>query len=470
MYDAKLMDRTAGLARAYLENLEKRPVGHESTHESLRTALGGSLTNDGVPAEKVIEDLARGVEPGLVAHGSPRFFGFVIGGAQPVSLAADWLTSSWDQNTGLFAATPAAAVVEEVAREWLLDLFRLPPSCGLGFVTGGQMANFTCLAAARHAVLRRARWDVEADGLIGAPPIHVVVGEEAHLTVFTALRYLGLGERKVLRVPVDGQGRMRPDELARVLATLQGPVIVCAQVGNVNTGALDPIVQIAEVTSARGAWLHIDGAFGLWAATVSSMRAQTEGWDRADSWAVDAHKWLNVPYDCGIAIVKDAAAHRAAMSGQASYLMHTEGRERDPLDWVPELSRRARGFTVYATLRFLGRRGVVDLVERCCRLARRMADRLRADPRVTVLNEVVLNQVLVRFRPRGGGDPDSFTRAVVDRVRRDGVCWMSGGVWRNQAVMRISVSNWSTTEADADRSADAVLTAAWAVEETIVRG
>jgi len=322
------------------------------------------------------------------------------------------------------------------------------------------MANFTGLAAARHAVLQRAGWDVEEDGLVGAPAVNVVVGEEAHVTILTALRMLGLGSRRVVRVPADGQGRLRPDELRSTLARLEGPTIVCAQAGNVNTGGFDPVGEIADLAHERGGWVHVDGAFGLWAATSPGLRHLVRGVDRADSWATDGHKWLNVPYDCGIVIVRDAVAHKTAMTGRAAYLVQSNGAERDPQDWTPEFSRRARGFAVYAALKSLGRDGVTALVDRCCRLARRMADRLAPAPGVRILNEVVLNQVLVRFEPDGAADGDEFTKAVVARVQREGTCWMAGSRWHGMNAMRISVSNWSTTEADIDRSAEAILAAA----------
>jgi glutamate/tyrosine decarboxylase-like PLP-dependent enzyme len=418
------------------------------------------LPAGGADPAAVIEHLAAAADAGLVASAGPRYFGFVIGGSLPAALAADWLATVWDQDAGLYACGPAAAVVEEVAAGWLLDLFALPAAASVGFVTGGQMANFTGLAAGRHAVLDRAGWDVEEDGLIGAPAVNVVIGEEAHVTILTALRMLGLGSRRVVRVAADGQGRIRVDELRSTLARLEGPTIVCAQAGNVNTGGFDPVGEIADIAHERGGWVHVDGAFGLWAATSPQLRHLVRGVDRADSWATDGHKWLNVPYDCGIAIVRDAAAHKAAMTGRASYLVQSRGAERDPQDWTPEFSRRARGFAVYAALKSLGRDGVTALVERCCRLARRMADRLAAAPGARILNEVVLNQVLVRFEPTNGVDADAFTKAVVARVQREGTCWMAGSRWHGLDAMRISVSNWSTTEADIDRSAEAILAAA----------
>ena len=458
--DVAVLDRVRELAASFLARLPGRAVRAAASVEQLRAALGGPLEQEGMDAGKVIEDLARGAQDGLVASAGPRYFGFVIGGSLPAAVAADWLTTAWDQNAGLYATSPAAAVVEEVAAAWLLDLLGLPATAGVGFVTGGQMANATGLAAGRHAVLRRAGWDVEQQGLGGAPEVTVVIGEEAHVTILASLRLLGLGSGRALRVKADGQGRMIPEELKRVLAPVSGPTIVCAQAGNVNTGAFDDLEAIAPLVHERGGWLHVDGAFGLWAAASPRLRDRVRGAALADSWATDAHKWLNVPYDCGIAIVADADAQRAAMGVQAAYLIHSAGAERDPFEWVPEFSRRARGFTVYAALRSLGRLGVADLVERGCRLASRMAARLARGEGVRILNEVVLNQVLVRFEPPRGGDADAFTRAVIARVQRDGTCWLGGTRWHGMEAMRISVSNWSTTDDDADRSADAILAAA----------
>jgi glutamate/tyrosine decarboxylase-like PLP-dependent enzyme len=463
--ETRLLARTTALAQRFLDGLPERPVGRPADLAALRAAFGGALGAQGADPADVIEHLAASAEGGLVASAGPRYFGFVIGGSLPVALAADWLVTAWDQDAGLYACGPAVAVVEEVAAAWLIDLFGLPRSASLGFVTGGQMANFTGLAAGRQAVLQRAGWDVGEDGLAGAPPLTVVIGEEAHVTILTSLRMLGLGNRRVVRVAADAQGRMRPDELGRALAGVSGPAIVCTQVGNVNTGAFDPVGELSDIAHERGAWVHVDGAFGLWAAATPSLRHHVEGVERADSWATDGHKWLNVPYDSGIAIVRDAVAHKASMTGRASYLVQTEGAERDPQDWTPEFSRRARGVPVYAALKSLGRQGVAELVEGCCRLARRMADRLSPAPGLRLLNDVVLNQVLVRFEPKGGGDADAFTRAVIARVQRDGTCWMAGTTWHGMAAMRISISNWSTRESDIDRSAEAILAAAGAEGE-----
>jgi len=457
-----LLKRTTDLALEFLDGLPERRVRQTASVAELRAALGGPLPEEGTDAREVIEHLARAADPGLVGTAGPRYFGFVIGGHVPASLAADWLTSAWDQNAGLYVTSPANSVVEEVAAAWLLEILGLPASASLGFTTGCSMANFTALAAARHAVLARQGWDVEKAGLFGAPPIEVVIGNEAHATILTALQMLGLGRERVKRVAVDGQGRMVPAALREMLAGGSGPLIVCAQAGNVDTGAFDPleeIVAIVRESRERGGWLHVDGAFGLWAAAVPSLAHLVRGAAGADSWATDAHKWLNVPYDSGIVAVAHPEPHRAAMTISAAYLVQTEGHERDPFDWVPEFSRRARGFTVWAALRSLGRAGVAGMVERCCALARRFAERLREEPGVEILNEVVLNQVLVRFhRPGGPTDgADGLTREVIARVQADGTCWLGGTTWQGKAAMRISVSGWATTEADVDASAAAIL-------------
>lgn len=454
MYEALRLAFEASLA--FRRSLPDRHVGATATMAELRAALCKPLPEKALPATDVIRELVRDADAGLIAEPGPRFFGFVIGGSSEAALAADFLTSAWDQNCGLYAAAPAEAVVEEACAAWVLELLGLPPTCGVGLVTGCQMAHFTCLAAARHALLERAGWDVEQEGLQGSPRIHVLVGDEVHVTVPRALRFLGLGAGRMIRVAVDGQGRMVPSELEKALSKLTGPTLVCAQVGNVNSGAIDPIEAIADVCQARGAWLHVDGAFGLWAAATPSLRASVAGLARADSWATDAHKWLNVPYDSGIAIVKDAKVHRAAMTAHAEYLIQDGAAARDAVDWVPEFSRRARGFALYAQLRALGREGVATLIENGCAMARRAADGFRAIPGTQVLNEVALNQVLVRFSPKMGGDADAYTRKVVEAVQAEGTCWASGSTWHGMAVMRFSVSGQDTTAADIDRSVAAI--------------
>ena len=449
------LDDAARLARRYLDGLRDRPVGAKAGLGELRAVLARPLTDEGEDPSVIVGSLARDVDPGLIASGGPRYFGFVIGGAVPAAVAADWLVSAWDQNGGSFVASPALSVVEEVAATWVRELLGVPASSGIGFVTGGQMANFTCLAAARHAVLRDAGWDVEAHGLHGAPRVRVLAGEYAHVTVGVACPLLGLGQL-VDVVPVDDQGRMRADALRGALAGgADNPTIVCAQAGEINTGAFDPFIDIARICREHRAWLHIDGAFGLWAAASPQRRRLLAGAEQANSWATDGHKWLNVPYDCGIAIVADPHAHRAAMTSTSAYVPAHADDVPYGLDWAPEFSRRARGVTVYAALRQLGRHGLADLVDRCCDHARLIARRLAAEPGIDILNDVVLNQVLVRF-----GDDDALTTTVIERVQRDGVCWLAGSTFRGRRVMRISVVGWQTTPADAHRSADAIITAA----------
>ena len=450
--DEALLRRAAEHAETFLRSLPERPVGPTVTRDQMMEILGVPLAEGGDDPSKVLDALAAAAEGGAMGTAGPRFFGFVIGGSLPVTVGADWMTSAWDQNAGLYAASPVTSVIEDVARAWLLDLFDLPRDAGVGFVTGCQMANFTGLAAARHAVLRDAGWNVEEQGLQGAPRVNVVLGAEAHVTIHVALRMLGLGSRNAIVVPSDEQGRMRADGLRTALASLTGPTIICAQAGNVNTGSFDPLREIGSIARDRKAWLHVDGAFGLWARASRTHRGLADGMELADSWATDAHKWLNVPYDCGVAIVRDAAAHRAAMTSSAAYLVQTSGVERDNLDWNPEFSRRGRGTTVYAALRALGRRGVEEMIDRCCSHARRFATSLSGDQRVKILNDVVLNQVLVRF-----GELDELTREVIARVQQDGTCWLGGTSWHGLAAMRISVSHWATTEEDVDRSVDAIL-------------
>jgi glutamate/tyrosine decarboxylase-like PLP-dependent enzyme len=445
-------------AVAYLDGLPDRPVAAGASLAELRTALGGPLPSGPQPPQEVVAALAAAAEPGVIASSSGRFFGFVIGGATPAALAADWLTSVWDQNAGLYVIGPSASVVEEVAGRWLVEILGLPAQTSAGFVTGAQMANFTALATAVRDVLRRVGWDVDADGLWGAPRVRVLAGAGRHGTIDRALRFLGMGAGSIVTVPMDDQGRMVTAALREALAGEDGPAIVCAQAGNVNTGAVDPLGDICDLAHDAGAWVHVDGAFGLWAAASPRLRPLLDGVERADSWAMDAHKWLNVPYDSGLVLCAHPAAHRAAMGVRASYLMHAEGGERDALDHNPEFSRRARGFTVYAALRALGRDGVADLVERSCALARRFADQLSAAG-AEVLNDVVLNQVLVRFRAPGG-DHDAHTRRILRLLQEDGTCWMSGTEWNGTAAIRISVSNWSTDAADVDRSVAAILACA----------
>jgi glutamate/tyrosine decarboxylase-like PLP-dependent enzyme len=457
------LETAAAHATRFLRGLPERPVAARAGVEELRARLGGPLPDGPSDPAEVIAQLGELADDGLVASAGPRYFGFVVGGSLPAALAADWLAAAWDQNAGLFVLGPAAATVEDVAAGWLTELLGLPATATCGFVTGGLGANFGGLAAARNHVLARAGWDVERDGLIGAPPVEVVVGAERHVTIDVALRYLGLGSGRLRVVPADDQGRMDAAALPEVLAAVKGPTIVCAQAGNVNTGAFDPLPAICAAAHDHGAWVHVDGAFGLWAGASPALRHLVAGVEQADSMATDAHKWLNVPYDSGLVFVARPQAHLAAFAKVASYLMPAQGGERDPDAFVPEASRRARGFPVWAALRSLGRQGVCDLVERCCGHARRFADALAAAPGVEVLNEVVLNQVLVRF-PDAGGDHDGRTREVIRRVQDGGTLWLGGTTWHGMAAMRISLSNWSTTDDDVDRSVAAILEAAKEVD------
>jgi glutamate/tyrosine decarboxylase-like PLP-dependent enzyme len=449
-----VLDDAARLAREFTDSLSSRPVGAQAGIEGLRSRLARPLSEEREDPRVVIEELARDAEPGLIASPGPRYFGFVIGGALPVAVAADWLTSAWDQNAGGYVPAPSLSVAEEVAAGWVRELLGLPAGCGIGFVTGCQMAHFTCLAAARHAVLRGADWDVEANGLQGAPELRVIAGEQAHVTVTVACRLLGLGAERIRVVGTDDQGRMLPADLELALAEHDGPTIVCAQAGEVNTGAFDPLADIVDACRRRGAWCHIDGAFGLWAAVSPTRRGLLEGFERADSWATDGHKWLNVPYDCGIAAVADPSAQRAAMTSMAAYIPPHADEVPWGFDWTPEFSRRARGIPLYAALRSLGRAGLTELIDRCCDHAERMASRLAEADGVEVLNDVVLNQVLVRF-----DDDDEVTKEVIDQVQEDGTCWLSGSTFRGQAVMRVSVVGWQTTAGDIDKSAESILEA-----------
>ena len=440
----EILENTAQRAISYLERLPDRGVAPDTEAVANLAILDQPLNDEPTLPEQVIDLLDRVCSPATMAMAGPRFFGFVLGGSLPVALAANWLAAAWDQNSGLFTTTPATAQLEQVALNWLLDLFKLPPDCGGAFVTGATMANFSALAAARHGLLKRAGWNVEADGLFGAPPITVIVGEEAHPTLFKSLGLLGLGRNRVVRVPVDSQGRMR----AARIPSLSGPTIVCTQAGNVNTGACDPFSEICERAHAAGAWVHVDGAFGLWATAAPSTTPLAIGLNDADSWATDFHKWLNVPYDSGIALVRDADALRSAMAITADYL--PTSKFRNPSDFTPELSRRARGVEVWAALHSLGRQGVAELVERNCRQARRFAEGLEAAG-FKVLNDVVLNQVLVAF-----GDAETTNR-VVSEIQTEGTCWCGGTVWQGQTAMRISVSSWATTDADVERSLEAMV-------------
>jgi glutamate/tyrosine decarboxylase-like PLP-dependent enzyme len=447
-----LLRRTADLAADFLESIDERPVFPRVSVEELRESLGGPLPAEPTEPELVIEQLAAAADPGIVAMPSGRYFGFVIGGGLPAALAADWLASAWDQNAGLYVGGPSAAVVEEVVRDWVCDLLGLPGDSSIGFVTGTQMGSVTALAAARFRVLERVGWDVSRDGLTGGPRVRVLVGEKRHVSIDRALRLLGLGAPEV--VHADSEGRMETAPLRDALRAGDGPTIVCAQAGEVNTGAFDPLDAIADAVDEHGAWLHVDGAFGLWAAASPQLRELVRGANRAHSWITDTHKWLNVPYDSALVLCTDSEAHRAAMTASASYLMQDGAGVRDEVDWVPEFSRRARGFAVYAALRSLGRAGVAELVERTCACAHRFAEGIVELPGVELLNEVVLNQVLFRF------DSDDRTDEVLRTVQEAGDVWMSGTAWDGRRAIRVSVSNWQTGAEEIDLALESFRAAA----------
>lgn len=443
-------------ASKHLASLPERRAYQRPDIEALRTALGEAMPANGTPPEEVVDELGHLVEPYLAGHATGRYFGFVVGGLHPASYGADLLVSTWDQNAGLYPITPGVALVEETAARWLVELLRLPEDSSVGFVTGGQMATFTCLAAARDQVLRESGWNVESDGLQGSPPISLLVKADGHATVNRAARFLGLGDSSATEIECDDQSRMSIGDLEEELSVLQGPAIVCLESGNINTGSFDYFDDVMDRIDAyrqRGnpVWVHVDGAVGLFARASSRHESLTEGLERCDSWSTDAHKLLNVGYDSGIAITRHPAAHRAAMSVQSSYLIQAEGDTRDPLDWNPEHSRRARGVAVYATLKSLGASGVDDLVGRACAMARRFAESLERSGLAEVHNDVVLNQVLVRWLDLGG-DHDTFNNRLIEAVQSEGSTYFTGTTWHGMRLMRISVSDWATDEDDVDHA------------------
>jgi glutamate/tyrosine decarboxylase-like PLP-dependent enzyme len=429
---------------AYRESSAERPVAPTAEAVAGVTKFIEAMPIDGTDDEAVLAMLDEIGSPATIMMAGPRFFGFVIGGSLPVTVASNWLTTAWDQNVGMHEVTPATSTLERVAMDWMLDLFGLPADAAASFVTGATVANFTCLAAARNRIYSDIGWNVEADGLIGAPPITVIVSEETHPTVFKSLGLLGFGRNRVVRAAVDDQGRIDINRFPEI----DGPTIVCTQAGNVNTGAFDPVGEICAQAKPRGAWVHVDSAFGLWAAASPDRSHLCSGFSAADSWATDAHKWLNVPYDSGIAFVRDTAALKSAMAITAEYLM-TDTEFRNPSDFTPELSRRARGVDVWAALKSLGKTGLAEMIDRCCSNARRFATGF-SEAGFEVLNDVVLNQVLVSF-----GD-DAMNRKIIDEIQDEGTCWCGVTVWQGRTAMRISVSNWSTTEEDVDRSLNAI--------------
>jgi len=447
----KLLDDAAQRAIRYLDELPQRAVWPGDAALARLDAFIEPLRQESVPTEAVLAMLDELGSPATVANAGPRYFGYVVGGALPASVAANWLATAWDQNVHHWAGSPVGARLEEVALGWIRELAGLPQGTGGAFVTGASIANFCALAAARHALLADLGWDVEAHGLHGAPRIQVIVGEEVHSTVLKAVALLGFGRERVVRVPVDGQGRMRSD----AMPAIKGPAIVCLQAGNVNSGACDPLSRIIPRARAAGAWVHIDAAFGFWAVASPRHASLVDGMGLADSWATDAHKWLNVPYDCGLALVRDPATLQGAMGISAAYLPDEDRRE--PSRFGPELSRRARGVEVWAALKHLGRDGLAAMIERCCAHAQRFAAGLEAAGH-RVLNEVVLNQVMVSF-----GDAER-TRRIIAAVQAEGTCWCSGTVWQGHTAMRISVSSWATTEEDVERSLAAILKIAAATE------
>ena len=454
MTERELLARTAAIAADYLETLDTRSVRPERRYREMLALLDSPLPEHPTDPAVVVEELAAVAEPGIMAIGSGRWFGFVAGGALPASLASDWLVSAWDQNTGLAEPTPSTSALEVVAGRWLLELLGLPAHSSFAFVTGCQMAHVTCLAAARHAVYRRAGWDLPRQGLAGAPPLRVVVGGARHVTIMRALRLLGIGAEQEIVLGADREGRMQTEGLA---AAIDGgvPTIVCAQAGDVNTGAFDDLQAIADAVDGSDAWVHVDGAFGLWAAASPALAHLVEGNARADSWATDGHKWLNVPFDCGIAICAHPADHAAAMEYAAPYLDVSDRLvARDPMGYSPEFSRRARAVPVWAAIRELGREGVTDLVDRCCAHARAIADGVAALPGCEVLNDVVLNQVLFRF------EDDARTQDILAAVQAEGEAWMSPTTREGRFTIRISVVGWRTTEDDVERTVAAFARAA----------
>ncbi len=441
----KLYQQAMQYATEFIAQANQQAIQVSTEARANLSHLDVDLTNQGMAADEVLSELNQWVAPATMKMGSPRFFGFVIGGAYPVSVASNWMATAWDQNTGLEKTTPAVALLEQVAARWMLGILGLPAESATAFVTGATVANFTALAGARNQVFTQAGWDVEADGLIGAPDLHIIISEESHPTVYKSLAMLGLGRNRVIKVPTDDQGRMDMNEFPAV----QDNTIIITQAGNINSGAFDPIGQICAAAKGKNAWVHVDGAFGLWAMATAQYHHLGAGLEQADSWATDAHKWLNVPYDSGLAFVKNAHALKAAMAITAAYLP-SDNAVRNPSDYTPELSRRARGTDVYAVLRHLGKDGVAELVERCCACAQRFAQQL-SDAGYMVLNDVVLNQVVVSF------GSDQANLAILDAIQHEGTCWLGQTIWKNQLAARISVCNWQTDFAAVDQSMAVIL-------------
>jgi len=448
----ELFMNVAQIAMQYHNALPGLRPGVSASRGELISIVNSVLPDDGETPDVAIHTLITSIEKGLINSNHPRYFGFVIGGSTLTSTAADWLTSTWDQNAQVYNTSPAASIIEDVVAQWLLDLLDLPRDAGVGFVTGAQMANFTALSVAKNAVLKKQGWDVELNGLQGAPHINVICGECCHGTIHSAIRLMGLGKNNIHTVQADEQGRIDLDALKQTLAVCAAPTIICAQAGNVNTGAFDSFADIVTLAKEHGAWLHIDGAFGLWANASSRFKHLVFGANGADSWATDAHKWLNVPYDSGIVIIRDREMQRGLKTARCAYAGVANVDCRDGSQWVPENSRRARGFVLYATLRNLGRKGVAQLVDNCCDMAQEFANQFAQLPYARVLNEVVLNQVLCHLEPEVIADLDAFNMAVASRIQQIGVCWLGTTQWHGQTVLRVSVSNWATTKEDVYQS------------------
>lgn len=456
----QLLARALEHAVAYRQDLGDRPARPLKSYAEMREVFDEPLPETGADALAVIEQLATEARDGLMPTVGPRFFAWVMGASHPAGIAADWLVSAWGQNAGYQSTAPAAAALEEMAERWLLEILDLPRESGIGFATGATVANGTCLAAARTGTLLKAGWDADVDGLFGAPPVHVLIGADAHSSLFSSLQLIGFGRKRVITIATDDQGRMLPTALEAAIKPLTGPKIIIAQAGQINTGAYDPFAEIAAIGKAHDAWVHVDGAFGLWARAVPELKHLTTGIEDCDSWVTDGHKWLQVPYDCGFAIVRDRDALLGAMSQWSSYLPSIAQGDRVPSNYVPELSRRARGVPVWALLKTFGRAGIAELVGRHCGYAKRMAERLGNEPGVRVVNELAINQLIVNF---GTGDAEARKRAtetVIEKVVASGACYVAGAAWRCDWVMRISITSAATTEADIDLGADAIL-AAW---------
>jgi glutamate/tyrosine decarboxylase-like PLP-dependent enzyme len=450
------LEKALQIALSYLDDLDRKPATGPVDLATLRRRLAKALGESSLPTEVVIEELAKDVEGAVLGSAGGRFFGWVVGGSFPAALAADWLTSTWDQNAALYSCGPAAAVVEEVAGAWLKEILGLPTEASFAFVTGTQMSHFTCLAAVRHALLDRRGWNVEEKGLFGAPPFRVLCNDERHGSIERPVRYLGIGQSQMLNLPTDSMSRVIPGALEQALQDdRSSPTIVVLQAGDISTGAFDDFHRLIPLAKQHGAWVHVDGAFGLWAGASPQYRALVKGVEQADSWTTDGHKWLNVPYDCGYAFVSDAKAHRDSMSHRAVYLTHDD-QARDQIDWNPEWSRRARGFPTYAALRQLGRQGIADLINRCCRYTRTLVSRLATLPGVEVLSPPVLNQALVRFTDRqpnsSDSDHDRRTDDVISAVAASGKAFFTPTTWQGQRAMRVSICNWRTSEHDIERT------------------